>query len=178
VLAITLSSTARLTNAAGAVLNLFASLPGLLLSVALIAVAAGSNTVVAIAVALPFIPGCWHRLLNAGCRYRAAPFTAAALAIGTPERQIDAQLAASLVAPAAAELSLLAARALAAFALLSFLGFGLPNAASIGGLIAQAPAAHAWWLAVFPAGALALICASLTLLARGLRTLGPRPSDG
>jgi ABC-type dipeptide/oligopeptide/nickel transport system permease subunit len=177
-LALAAATNRRDAKAGVALLNLLASLPGLLIGIALIAVAGATSGVVALAVALPFAPGCWRRLLQTARALVDSPFAAAARAMGTSPRRLACQLAASLLAPALAELSLLVARILVAFTLLSFLGFRLPGAASIGALIAQAHAAHAWWLALFPAGALLLACAVLYLLSLGLRALGPQRVDG
>lgn len=63
---------------------------------------------------------------------------------------------------------------------LSFLGFGEPiNVASLGELLQQAKDhfREAWWLAVFPGGALFLLTLSLALFGSGLRdALDPRAS--
>jgi microcin C transport system permease protein len=65
---------------------------------------------------------------------------------------------------------------------LSFLGFGEPvNVASIGELLKQAKDHFqlAWWLAVFPGGAMFLLTLSLALFGSGLRDLlDPREAKG
>jgi ABC-type dipeptide/oligopeptide/nickel transport system permease subunit len=64
---------------------------------------------------------------------------------------------------------------------LSFLGFGEPiNVASLGELLKQAKEhfQDAWWLAVFPAGALFLLTWSLVVFGSGVRDLlDPRQSN-
>ena len=108
---------------------------------------------------------------------RQREFMLAARAMGSTDRRILVRHVVPNVAPAAlVVIALTGSRVVLLEAGLAFLGLSDPNAPSWGALInnAQGYLDRAWWLSVFPGGAIAMTVFGLNLLSDGLsRSLDP-----
>ena len=147
--------------------------PRLFLIVALAALAPPRTaTTVAILAATGWMPVA--RLVRAEARrLSSAEFVLAARGLGLPPWRVAlVHVLPNALAPVVVEASLGMAGAIASEAALSFLGLGVPPpAASWGNLIADGRdlLRDAAWIALAPAGALALTVLACNLLAEGLR---------
>lgn len=113
---------------------------------------------------------------------RSAGFVDAARVSGMPKRKIiTKEILPNVMASVIVVASLDVAGAILIAAGLSFFGLGDPNMVSWGGMLQQAQLylTQAWWMAVFPGVAIALVVLALNLVGDGLNdALNPRLRDG
>lgn len=123
------------------------------------------------------------RVVRAGFQtLRSAGFVDAARVSGMPKRKIiTKEILPNVMASVIVVASLDVAGAILIAAGLSFFGLGDPNLVSWGGMLQQAQLylSQAWWMAVFPGVAIALVVLALNLVGDGLNdALNPRLRDG
>jgi peptide/nickel transport system permease protein len=113
---------------------------------------------------------------------RSAGFVDAARVSGMPRRSIIVrEILPNVLASVIVVGSLDVAGAILIAAALSFFGLGDPNLVSWGGMLQQAQLylTQAWWMAVFPGVAIALVVLAFNLVGDGLNdALNPRLRDG
>ena len=123
------------------------------------------------------------RVVRAGfASLRSAGFVDAARVSGMPKRAIIVrEILPNVLASVIVVGSLDVAGAILIAAALSFFGLGDPNLVSWGGMLQQAQLylTQAWWMAVFPGVAIALVVLAFNLVGDGLNdALNPRLRDG
>ena len=122
------------------------------------------------------------RVVRSGFRtLRSAAFVDAARVSGVPGwRIIVREILPNILAPVVVVASLDVATAILTEASLSFFGLGDPNVVSWGGMLQQAQQylRSAWWMAVFPGAAIAVLVLTFNVLGDGLNdALNPRLKD-
>lgn len=156
----------------------FQTLPRLVLALIIVALFGSSLQGLVIVVAMLSWPQT-ARVVRTGVQtIRSAAFVDAARVAGMPPlhmivREILPNVLASIVVVASLEV----AGAILAEASLSFFGLGDPNFISWGGMLYQAQAylSRAWWMAVFPGAAIALVVLAFNIMGDGLNdALNPR----
>lgn len=123
---------------------------------------------------------------NEVMRLRAQPFVEAARALGLPRRRILMRhIIPNTLGVVVVSLTLTIPSIVLYEAFLSFLGLGIePPSVSLGLLSAEgiesiSPVHAAWWLVVFPGGALVVLLLAVSLLGDGLRDrLDPQTRQG
>ena len=109
---------------------------------------------------------------------RERPYVVAARAYGASDfRIIVREILPNALTPVVVAGSLQIASAVLLEAGLSFLGIGDPNAMSLGTMLnaAQQYLRYAWWIAVFPGGAICLVTLGIAFISDGLNdALNPR----
>ena len=163
------------------VTEFFQTLPRLVL--ALIIVALFGSGLVKLIVVISILS--WPqtaRVVRSGFRtLRSAAFVDAARVSGVPGwRIIVREILPNILAPVVVVASLDVATAILTEASLSFFGLGDPNVVSWGGMLQQAQQylRSAWWMAVFPGAAIAVLVLTFNVLGDGLNdALNPRLKD-
>lgn len=156
----------------------FQTLPRLVLALIIVALFGSSLQALIVVIAILSWPQT-ARVVRTGVQsVRSAAFVDAARVAGMPPfamivREILPNVLASIVVIASLEV----AGAILAEASLSFFGLGDPNFVSWGGMLFQAQAylSSAWWMAVFPGAAIALVVLAFNIMGDGLNdALNPR----
>jgi peptide/nickel transport system permease protein len=156
----------------------FQTLPRLVLALIIVALFGSSITILIGVIAILSWPQT-ARVVRAGFQtLRSAGFVDAARVSGMPRsaiifREILPNVIASVVVIASLDVGV----AILTEASLSFFGLGDPNLVSWGGMLQQAQQylAQAWWMAVFPGVAIALVVLAFNVLGDGLNdALNPR----
>ena len=164
------------------IVDALASIPALVVAIALVAISQGTLGAVIAAVAIPEAAHLAQRVHSLVLAARARPWVEAASALGTPAWRIMLRDVAAAAAPALlARVAHAAAAAIVTEAMLSFLGVGLaPELPSWGNAIAASRgqiAAHPASV-FFPAAFLGVTVLAFNLLGQGLRdALRERPDD-
>lgn len=156
----------------------FQTLPRLVLALIIVALFGSSLQGMIIVIAILSWPQT-ARVVRTGVQsVRTSAFVDAARVAGMPPgamivREVLPNVLASIVVVASLEV----AGAILAEASLSFFGLGDPNFVSWGGMLYQAQAylSTAWWMAVFPGVAIALVVLAFNIMGDGLNdALNPR----
>ncbi|WP_324650110.1 ABC transporter permease [Georgenia sp. H159] len=163
------------------VTEFFQTLPRLVLALIIVALFGSGLTKLIIVIAILSWPQT-ARVVRSGFRtLRSAAFVDAARVSGVPAWRIIArEILPNVLAPVVVVASLDVATAILTEASLSFFGLGDPNVVSWGGMLQQAQQylRSAWWMAVFPGVAIALVVLAFNVLGDGLNdALNPRLKD-
>lgn len=155
------------------------AIPGILLAIAMIALAGASLTTVVIAITIPEIPRVVRLVRGVVLSIREEPYVEAAVAIGTPLPMIMVRhILPNTIAPLIVQGTYICASAIIVEAILSFLGAGIPpEIPSWGNVMAEGRAFFQItpWIIFFPGLCLALTVLGVNILGDGLRdTLDPR----
>jgi len=155
------------------VIEVLQAIPGLLLSLTLIAVLGFGTGKIGLAVGISGIPA-FARVMRAEVlRIRGSLYVEAARTVGArPSAVLAEHVLPSALGPVVALGILELASAVLAVSALSFLGFGAPPPApEWGSMVAEGRdyLATAWWLTILPGVAIAAVVVSANRLARGLR---------
>lgn len=156
------------------VLDALATMPALVVGLALVVAWTGSPETLALALAIPAIPRLTRLVRAIVLATRAQTYAVAALSLGTSEwRVLLRDVLPNLVAPLLVRGLAIAAWAVAAATILSFLGVGLPADLPAWGNVMAAGRAHFDTRAaavLFPAAFLVATMLALGLLGQGLNT--------
>lgn len=155
------------------------AIPGILLAIALMAVTRASLTTVIVAITVPEIPRVVRLVRSLALTLREQLFVEAAHAIGTRLPAILLRhVLPNIVAPLVVQATFVAAAAVLAEAVLSFLGVGVPvQTPSWGNMMAEGRnfVAVAFHIILYPGLLLAATVLAINLLGDGLRdALDPR----
>jgi len=156
----------------------FQTLPRLVLALIIVALFGSSVTMLIGVIAILSWPQTARVVRTGFMSLRSVAFVDAARVSGMPRtaiifREILPNVLASVVVIASLDVG----AAILTEASLSFFGLGDPNLVSWGGMLQQAQQylAQAWWMAVFPGVAIALIVLAFNILGDGLNdALNPR----
>ena len=159
--------------AAQRVMDAVMAFPALILALSIMAVMGASIVNVIIALAAVFIPGAARTIRSQALSIKETDYILAAKAIGVSHlrimiRHMAPNLAATYIVLATISLGW----AIVVEASLSFLGVGVPpSVATWGGMLSGATkyVETAWWVAVFPGLAIAVVVFSWNLLGDALR---------
>ena len=155
------------------------SIPGLILALLLVLVLGASMWTIIIAIATAYVPGTERIIRSAVLSVKETPYVDGARAIGaSPPRIMARHVAPQVVAPYLVLATVGLGGAIIAEASLSFLGLGIrPPTPSWGGMLGQASIFlyPLWWLVVFPGVFITLTVMSFNLFGDGIRdALDPR----
>ncbi len=155
------------------------AIPGILLAIAMIALAGASLTTVVIAIAIPEIPRVVRLVRSVVLTIREEPYVEAAVTVGTRLHWLLLRhVLPNTIAPLIVQGTYVCASAIITEALLSFLGAGIPpEIPSWGNIMAEGRTLFqvAPWIVFFPGLFLALAVLAINVLGDGLRdTIDPR----
>jgi peptide/nickel transport system permease protein len=155
------------------------AIPGILLAIAMIALAGASLTTVVLAITIPEIPRVVRLVRSVVLTIREEPYVEAALTAGTRlPKMLLRHILPNTVAPLIVQGTYVCASAIITEALLSFLGAGIPpETPTWGNIMAEGRALFqvSPWVIFFPGICLALTVLAINVLGDGLRdTLDPR----
>ncbi len=155
------------------------AIPGVLLAIALIAVAGASLTNVIIAITIPEIPRVVRLVRSVVLTIREQPYVEAAISVGSPLPKILIKhILPNTVAPLIVQATFVCASAVIIEAILSFLGAGTPpEIPSWGNVMAEGRIYFqvAPWILFFPGVLLAITVLAVNILGDGWRdSLDPR----
>ena len=155
------------------------AIPGVLLAIALIAVAGASLMNVIIAITIPEIPRVVRLVRSVVLTIREQPYVEAAISVGSPLHKILIKhILPNTVAPLIVQATFVCASAVVIEAILSFLGAGTPpEIPSWGNVMAEGRIYFqvAPWILFFPGALLAITVLAVNILGDGLRdSLDPR----
>ena len=155
------------------------AIPGILLAIAMIALAGASLTTVVLAITIPEIPRVLRLVRSVVLTIREEPYVEAALTSGTLlPKMLLRHILPNTVAPLIVQGTYVCASAIITEALLSFLGAGIPpETPTWGNIMAEGRALFqvSPWVIFFPGIFLALTVLAINILGDGLRdTLDPR----
>jgi len=155
------------------------AIPGVLLAIALIAVAGASLTNVIIAITIPEIPRVVRLVRSVVLTIREQPYVEAAVSVGSPLPKIlFKHILPNTIAPLIVQATFVCASAVVIEAILSFLGAGTPpEIPSWGNIMAEGRTYFqvAPWILFFPGLLLAITVLAVNILGDGLRdSLDPR----
>lgn len=163
------------------VVDLVLSVPRIVLLIAVIAVLRPSVTVIILTFALTQWPASARLMRAEVLTLRTRDFVEAARALGyTRARILFRHIVPNAISPVLVAATLGVAHTVILEAGLAFLGLGVPL--SWGRLLNSGQAnlmTGAWWLALFPGGAIAAVAIAFNLLGDGLRdAMDPRRTEG
>jgi peptide/nickel transport system permease protein len=155
------------------------AIPGILLAIALIALAGASLMNVIIAITIPEIPRVVRLVRSVVLTIREQPYVEAAISVGSPLPKIlFKHVLPNTVAPLIVQATYICASAVVLEAILSFLGAGTPpEIPSWGNVMAEGRIYFqiAPWILFFPGLLLAVAVLAVNILGDGLRdSLDPR----
>ena len=155
------------------------AIPGVLLAIALIAVAGASLMNVIIAITIPEIPRVVRLVRSVVLSIREQPYVEAAVSVGSPLPKIlFKHILPNTIAPLIVQATFVCASAVVIEAILSFLGAGTPpEIPSWGNIMAEGRTYFqvAPWILFFPGLLLAITVLAVNILGDGLRdSLDPR----
>ena len=155
------------------------AIPGILLAIAMIALAGANLTTVVLAITIPEIPRVVRLVRSVVLTIREEPYVEAALTAGTRlPKMLLRHILPNTVAPLIVQGTYVCASAIITEALLSFLGAGIPpETPTWGNIMAEGRALFqvSPWVIFFPGIFLALTVLAINILGDGLRdTLDPR----
>lgn len=155
------------------------AIPGVLLAIALIAVAGASLMNVIIAITIPEIPRVVRLVRSVVLTIREQPYVEAAISVGSPLPKILIKhILPNTFAPLIVQATFVCASAVVIEAILSFLGAGTPpEIPSWGNVMAEGRIYFqtAPWILFFPGVLLAITVLAVNILGDGLRdSLDPR----
>ena len=157
------------------------AIPAILIAIALVAMWKGSLLTVVVAIAIPEIPRVTRLVRSLVLSIREEPYVEAALSLGTPTPLIMwRHILPNTVAPLIVQGTFIAAAAIIAEAILSFLGIGIPpEIPSWGNIMAEGRTLFRVFPhnILFPGIFLALTVLAINIMGDGLRdTLDPKMS--
>lgn len=157
------------------------AIPGILLAIAMIALSGASLATVVVAITIPDIPRVVRLVRSVVLSIREEPYVQAAIAVGTRLPKILLKhVLPNTIAPLIVQGTYVAASAILAEAILSFLGAGIPpEIPTWGNIMAEGRIYFlvAPRIILFPGVCLALTILAVNILGDGLRdTLDPRLS--
>ena len=155
------------------------AIPGILLAIAMIALAGASLTTVVVAITIPEIPRVVRLVRSVVLTIREEPYVEAAITAGTRlPKMLLRHILPNTVAPLIVQGTYVCGSAIITEALLSFLGAGIPpETPTWGNIMAEGRSLFqvSPWIIFFPGLALALTVLAINVLGDGLRdTLDPR----
>ena len=155
------------------------AIPGILLAIAMLALAGASLQTVILAITIPEIPRVVRLVRGIVLGLREEPYVESAISLGTRTPQILIRhVLPNIVAPLIVQGTYVCASAMILEAILSFLGAGVPpETPSWGNIMAEGKSYFqiAPWIIFFPGIYLALTVLGVNVLGDGLRdTLDPR----
>ncbi len=155
------------------------AIPGILLAIAMIALAGASLTTVVVAITVPEIPRVVRLVRSVVLSIREEPYVEAAISVGTRlPLVLIRHVLPNTVGPLIVQGTYVCASAIITEAILSFLGAGIPpEIPSWGNIMAEGRTYFqiAPWIIFFPGIGLALTVLAVNVLGDGLRdTLDPR----
>lgn len=155
------------------------AIPGVLLAIALIALAGASLANVIIAITIPEIPRVVRLVRSVVLQIRELPYVEAAVSVGSPTRKILIRhILPNTIAPLIVQATFVCASAVVVEAILSFLGAGTPpETPSWGNVMAEGRSyfQFASWIIFFPGLFLAITVLAVNMLGDGLRdSLDPK----
>ena len=155
------------------------AIPGILLAIAMLALAGASLQTVILAITIPEIPRVVRLVRGIVLGLREEPYVESAISLGTRTPQILIRhVLPNIVAPLIVQGTYVCASAMILEAILSFLGAGVPpETPSWGNIMAEGKSYFqiAPWIIFFPGVYLALTVLGVNVLGDGLRdTLDPR----
>jgi peptide/nickel transport system permease protein len=155
------------------------AIPGILLAIAMIALAGASLTTVVVAITVPEIPRVVRLVRSVVLSIREEPYVEAAISVGTRlPLVLIRHVLPNTVGPLIVQGTYVCASAIITEAILSFLGAGIPpEIPSWGNIMAEGRIYFqiAPWIIFFPGIGLALTVLAVNVLGDGLRdTLDPR----
>lgn len=155
------------------------AIPGILLAIAMIALAGASLTTVVVAITVPEIPRVVRLVRSVVLSIREEPYVEAAISVGTRlPLVLIRHVLPNTVGPLIVQGTYVCASAIITEAILSFLGAGIPpETPSWGNIMAEGRTYFqiAPWIIFFPGIGLALTVLAVNVLGDGLRdTLDPR----
>ena len=155
------------------------AIPGILLAIAMIALAGASLTTVVVAITVPEIPRVVRLVRSVVLSIREEPYVEAAISVGTRlPLVLIRHVLPNTVGPLIVQGTYVCASAIITEAILSFLGAGIPpEIPSWGNIMAEGRTYFqiAPWIIFFPGIGLALTVLAVNMLGDGLRdTLDPR----
>ncbi len=155
------------------------AIPGILLAIAMIALAGASLVTVVIAIAIPEIPRVVRLVRSVVLTIREEPYVEAAITSGTRlPKMLVRHILPNTIAPLIVQGTYVCGSAIITEALLSFLGAGIPpEIPSWGNIMAEGRTFFQItpWIIFFPGLFLALTVLAINVLGDGLRdTLDPR----
>lgn len=156
------------------------TIPTLPLMILISALVGPSIRTVAVVIGVFAWPTLARLVRNSTLKISQMPYIEAAKILGIPMRSIlFKHILLNIVGPALVDITIIMATAVLTESSLSYLGLGDPNAWSWGGILQTAfKAGHhfrAWWLVVFPAGAIMVYVIFFNLLGIGINeTLNPK----
>lgn len=155
------------------------AIPGVLLAIALIALAGASLTNVIIAISIPEIPRVVRLVRSVVLQIRELPYVEAAVSVGSPTWKIlTRHILPNTIAPLIVQATFVCASAVVVEAILSFLGAGTPpETPSWGNVMAEGRSyfQFASWIIFFPGLFLAITVLAVNMLGDGLRdSLDPK----
>ena len=149
------------------------AIPGILLAIAMIALAGANLTTVVAAIAIPEVPRVVRLVRSVVLTIREEPYVEAAITVGTRlPRLLVRHVLPNTVAPLVVQGTYVCASAIITEALLSFLGAGIPRPQPAWGLMAadgREVITSSWWIFLFPCLAIVLTVLSMNLLGDWLR---------
>ena len=159
--------------AAQRVMDAVMAFPALILALSIMAVMGASIVNVIIALAAVFVPGAARTIRSQALSIKETDYILAARAIGVTDLRIMARhMAPNLAATYIVLATISLGWAIVVEASLSFLGVGVPpNVPTWGGMLTGATkyVETAWWVAVFPGLAIAVVVFAWNLLGDALR---------
>lgn len=155
------------------------AIPGLLLAVALMALAGANIVTIVTAITIPEIPRIARLVRSVVLSVREQPYVEAALGIGTPVRSVLLRhIMPSTINPLVVQATFVCGSAILTEAALGFLGLGFPpSIPSLGSIIAEGRPyfQRAPWIVLYPGVFLALLILSVNIFGDALRDrLDPR----
>ena len=155
------------------------AIPGILLAIALLALAGASTGTVILAITVPEIPRVVRLVRSVVLGIREEPYIEAAISLGTRTPKLLIQhVLPNIIAPLIVQGTYVCASAIILEAILSFLGAGIPpETPSWGNIMAEGRTYFqiAPWIIFFPGIYLATTVLAVNILGDGLRdTLDPR----
>jgi peptide/nickel transport system permease protein len=155
------------------------AIPGILLAIALVSVSGASLATVIFAIVVPEIPRVARLVRGVVLGVREEPYVEAAIGLGTPTAAIMLRhIIPNTLSPVIVQGTYIAASAILAEAVLSFIGIGIPTEIpSWGNIIAEGRDFFqiAPWIILAPGAFLAITVLAINILGDGLRdTLDPR----
>ena len=155
------------------------AIPGILLAIAMLALAGASLQTVILAITIPEIPRVVRLVRGIVLGLREEPYVESAISLGTRTPQILIRhILPNIMAPLIVQGTYVCASAMILEAILSFLGAGVPpETPSWGNIMAEGKSYFqiAPWIIFFPGVYLALTVLGVNVLGDGLRdTLDPR----
>lgn len=156
-----------------AITNVMLSFPGLLVAIAIVAVAGAGVTQVILAVSIANAPRAVRMQRSLVLSLKSRPYMDAARMAGAPWWWLLVRhVVPNTIAPMVVVASIYAALGIVVESSLSFLGLGIvPPTPSWGNLISDGRPylREGWWISTFPGVAIVVVSISLHLLADGLR---------